>query len=309
MNILLTGASSFTGYWFAHELAASGHTVVAPLKRSQHEYSGIRGHRVNLLARGAEIRWSCPFGDRDFLELATTGSFDLLCHHAARVADYRNPDFDVCAAFAENTKALPTLLRAMRENGLKAMILTGSVFEPEEGAGSLPLRAFSPYGVSKGVTAALVRYWCDELKIPLGKFVVSNPFGPFEEPRFCAYLFRSWRAGKAAEVRTPRYVRDNIHVSLLAKAYAAFAVATADAKTFIKYSPSGYVETQGTFAQRFANEIKSRFAMECRLVFLNQERFSEPIVRINTDTVQLASWSEVLAWDELAAYYRTAITQ
>ena len=59
--------------------------------------------------------------------------------------------------------------------------------------------------------------------MPLGKFVIPNPLGPFEEPRFCAYLIRQWQAGEAAEVRTPAYVRDNIHVDLLAAAYAAFA--------------------------------------------------------------------------------------
>jgi hypothetical protein len=47
--------------------------------------------------------------------------------------------------------------------------------------------------------------------------VIANPFGPLEEPRFCAYLVKTWAAGQVPEVRTPLYVRDNIHVSLLAK--------------------------------------------------------------------------------------------
>ena len=34
------------------------------------------------------------------------GSWDLLCQHAARTGDYRNPDFDVPAALAENTHNL-----------------------------------------------------------------------------------------------------------------------------------------------------------------------------------------------------------
>jgi hypothetical protein len=42
--------------------------------------------------------------------------------------------------------------------------------------------------------------------------VISNPFGPFEEPRFCAYLMKTWRAGEIAEVRTPAYLRDNMKV-------------------------------------------------------------------------------------------------
>jgi len=306
VKVLLTGASSFTGYWFARELAAVGHVVVAPLRAVRDSYSGVRGERVQRLAEIAEIKWACPFGEGDFVALAAKGGFDLLCHHAARVTNYRSPDFDIYAALFENTKSLPTLLRAMRENGLKGMILTGSVFEAEEGAGSLPLRAFSPYGVSKGITASLVRYWCRELGVPLGKFVIPHPFGPYEEPRFYAHLVKEWRSGKVAGVRSPRYVRDNIHVSLLAKTYASFAKATAGGSEFARLNPSGYVETQGAFTYRFSQEIGRRLGIECKIDLVEQTDFSEPLVRINTEPVDGArfGWSEAQAWDELAAYYQ-----
>jgi UDP-glucose 4-epimerase len=52
--------------------------------------------------------------------------------------------------------------------------------------------------------------------------VIPNPFGLYEEPHFTAYLMTTWLASETPRVQTPRYVRDNIHVSLLAKAYAAF---------------------------------------------------------------------------------------
>ena len=86
----------------------------------------------------------------------------------------------------------------------------------------MPLVAFSPYGLSKGLTAEIVRYRCREFGLHYRKFVIPNPFGPLEEPRFCAYLTRSWRKGEVVRVNTPDYVRDNIHVSLLAAAYAKF---------------------------------------------------------------------------------------
>jgi UDP-glucose 4-epimerase len=41
MRILLTGASSFTGYWFVRELAAAGHHVVAAF-RCDGLYGGVR---------------------------------------------------------------------------------------------------------------------------------------------------------------------------------------------------------------------------------------------------------------------------
>ena len=37
MRALLTGASSFTGYWFAAKLRAAGFSVVAPLRGSRED--------------------------------------------------------------------------------------------------------------------------------------------------------------------------------------------------------------------------------------------------------------------------------
>jgi nucleoside-diphosphate-sugar epimerase len=307
VKVLLTGASSFTGYWFARELAAAGHQVVAPLRGARASYPGVRAARVQALSGCAEIVWECAFGQARFLDLIAGQPFELLCHHAARVTDFRSPDFDVVAALAENTRALPRVLRTMRDKGLRGMVLTGTFFEAEEGAGNAPLRAFSPYGVSKGLTAAVAAYWCSILEVPLGKFVIPNPFGPLEEPRFCAFLINTWRSGQAAEVRTPRYVRDNIHVSLLAQAYASFVQATAGGPAFRRSNPSGYVESQGAFAQRFAAEIGPRLGLDAKVVLMEQSDFSEPMVRINTEPAAGANgWSETKAWDDIASFYRQA---
>ena len=40
MKLLLTGCSSFTGYWFAKCLAEAGHEVVATLTRDSAEAYG-----------------------------------------------------------------------------------------------------------------------------------------------------------------------------------------------------------------------------------------------------------------------------
>ena len=305
MRVLLTGGSSFTGLWFARALAGAGHQVVAAVRGAAYP-PGLRADRVAALGAAAEIVWDCSFGDPRFLDLAADGSWDLLCHHAARVGDYRSPDFDVAAAVGENTRALPAVLRAMR--GLAGVVLTGSVFEPDEGAGSTPLQAFSPYGLSKGLTAQVVRYWCAALGVPLGKFVIPNPFGPLEEPRFCAYLIRCWKAGETAEVRTPDYVRDNIHVDLLAAAYAEFAASVAGGAGFTRRNPSGYVEQQGAFAQRFAAEIGTRTGLRCLVLLRRQTEFTEPAVRINTEPAAPAipAWSEAAAWDAVAEAYALA---
>jgi UDP-glucose 4-epimerase len=305
VKALLTGASSFTGYWFARALAERGVGIVAPLRRVFEAYSGVRQVRVQALAEFAEILPQVEFGSAEFFELVDRSQCDILCHHAARVTDYRSPDFDVPLALAENTRGFKALSERLAARAFAAVVLTGSVFEPEEGAGTEPLRAFSPYGLSKALTALTIRYWCEMAGLPLGKFVIANPFGPLEEPRFCAYLVKTWAAGQVPEVRTPLYVRDNIHVSLLAKAYADFAIEMTEAKKSAHRAPTFYVENQGAFAERFAREMSQRVGIPCRVKIGVQTDFSEPMVRINTDPLDAAQlgWSETTAWDAIAAYY------
>src|SRR5262249_60829249 len=121
----------------------------------------------------------------------------------------------------------------------RPVCVTGSVFAGGEGSGSQGLPDFSPYGLSKTLTAQMFRFYCARAGIGLGKFVIPNPFGPYEEPRYTSYLMKSWLAGATPACSSPSYVRDNIHVSLLAKVYAHFA-AESPAQGFARVNPSGY---------------------------------------------------------------------
>jgi UDP-glucose 4-epimerase len=303
MRILFTGASSFTGYWFVRELVAAGHEVAAAC-RGDGGYEGLRAERVRMVRELCEVRLGCAFGNDGFMALTKT-SFDVLCHHGAEVGDYRSPDFDPYRAAAANLYRLPEVLRALKDRGCGRLVLTGSVFEANEGAGSTPLRAFSPYGLSKGLTAAAAEFYADREGFTFEKFVIPNPFGPYEEPRFTAYLIKTWLAGETARVQTPRYVRDNIHVSLLAKAYAAFVGITPAPGTVRRLNPSGYSEGQGAFAERVRREAALRLGPPCALDLGTQTEFSEPPVRINTDVIdaEQLGWSEARAWDAFVAYY------
>ncbi len=307
MRVLFTGASSFTGCWFVRELAAAGHEVTAVFRRRPEEYAdALRRRRVQWALEVCRPVYGCAFGDERFLAaIREGGRWDLLCHHAAEATDYRSSDFNVTAALASNTRGLPAVLTALSETGCRRVVLTGSVFENHEGAGSQGLPAFSPYGLSKGLTAQVFRYYTAARGLGLGKFVIPNPFGPYEEPRFTAYLVRSWKEGKTPSVSTPAYVRDNIHVTLLAKAYAAFVTTVPDSG-LVRLNPSGYAETQGAFALRFAAEMRPRLALDCPLELKTQVEFPEPRVRINTDLLDAAAlgWNESRAWDEIADYYR-----
>jgi UDP-glucose 4-epimerase len=104
MKALLTGASSFSGFWFARALAERGVEGVAPLRGELGSYSGIRGARVRRLAEIATVVPQTEFGSPEFFEMFDRTECELFCHHAARVTDYRSPDFDVNLALAENTR-------------------------------------------------------------------------------------------------------------------------------------------------------------------------------------------------------------
>ena len=65
------------------------------------------------------------------------------------------------------------------------------------------------------------------------------------------------------------------------------------------------MESQGAFALRFGSEMKKRLNVPCELELANQTEFDEPVMRVNTDciNVQELGWKEEEAWDRLAEYY------
>jgi nucleoside-diphosphate-sugar epimerase len=307
MRVLFTGSSSFTGLWFIRALADAGHMVVATYQGELESYEGIRRERVDAACDVCEQRFGYSFGDSSFLALLTDDPpFDVLCHHAADVRDYRSPEFDVIGALANNTRRMPDVLRALRSAGGASVVVTGSFFEPDEGAGSEGLPAFSAYGVSKALTAQVVRYFAAHADLGFGKFVIPHPFGPLEDPsRLTSFLARSWLGGEAPTVRTPVYVRDNIHVSLLARAYARFVERAVRERGEHKLNPSGYPESMGAFVDRYAEAFRRHSGLPCHFSTDRQREFLEPRVRINGDLLvaEELGWSEEDAWVDLVAFH------
>jgi len=298
MRVLLTGASSFTGAWFAKRLSEKGHQVTATLRGFRAAYQGLKAQRLAWIEGNCELVEGAPFGSDTFLEKVEGGRFDILCHHAAEVANYRSPDFDIAAALAANTFRICDVLAALRRTGCGRIVLTGTIFEPDEGKGDMPLRAFNAYGLSKGLTARMFDFHADGFG--LGKFVIANPFGPYQEPRFTDYLMQQWKDGKPGKVQAPLYVRDHIPVALMADAYVRF-VEELGAGERRKTAPSCYAESQEDFARRFAREVGARLKLETALEFSTQTVFDEPLTRVATDPVPQDRQKD--SWDGLAEYY------
>ena len=305
MRILLTGASSFTGYWFAKELVQAGHHVFATFRGERKSYQGVRRTRVEQVLNLLEPLWNMDVGSTAFLELVRGTKFDLYCHHASMMDNYRSWDFDAIEATKKNTQSARSILSALVNNGCQKAIITGSVFEPFEGVGDTGHRAFNPYGLSKHFSFEIYRMEAHRLGVRIGKFVIPNPFGPLEEPRFTTYLANEWAAGRTPMVKTPDYIRDNIHVGLLAMAYRTFCESLSSQVGVSRADPSGYIESQGAFANRVAREFGLRTGKALEVQCTPQVEHSEPLIRVNaTPSAQSYSqWSEARAWDEACEYW------
>lgn len=301
LRVVITGASSFTGAWFAARLAGEGHRVIATVQRDPGAYGALETARLAMVrASGATLVGGVTYGNGPFRDLLREGC-DALCYHGADVRDYRSPQFDVNRALQANLAGIGETCRTLAANGGR-LVYTGSVGEPGEGGGSDAGRALSPYGLSKGLTWQAISREAAQAGVPHGKFVVPNPFGPLEQERFCTYLVHCWARGETPVVRTPDYVRDNIPVDKLARAYAGFVARPFDSAAPARIAPSGYVGSQGLFTARFAREIGQRLGLATPFALATQTDFSEPLIRINTDAAA-PGWDEERFWDALAADY------
>ncbi len=312
MHILFTGASSFTGFWFVKELIEQGHQVIACLRSSFNRYEGLRLQRLNQLADRCQLVFDTPFGSENFFKvIGQQAQWDLFCHHAADVTNYKSPEFNPVTALASNAFNLKRVLEQLQLKSCHKVLLTGSVFEQQEGQGEEERgegneQAVSAYGLSKGLTTQVFHFYTHFLQLKLGKFVIPNPFGPLEEVRYTSYLIQQWYQNQVPVVQTPDYVRDNIPVSLLAKAYVAFAQQLTAQKGFQKINPSCYCESQACFTKRFAQAMRKRLNLTCQYELKVQQEFAEPRKRVNTDVLDhlKLQWQEKEAWDELALYYK-----
>ena len=286
MKILFTGASSFTGSWIVPALARAGHEVtVVFTRRGLEAYGGLRRQRVERVLPFARAVWAVESGDDQFIQLCRDqGPWDLLCLHGAEVGDYKAADFDWRRALAKNTRGYAEMFAAFSVAGGHAVVLTGSYFEADEGNPGGPSEAVSPYGLSKTLTWHVCRHECLRVGLALGKFVIPNPVGPFEEPKLVASLAREWQEGSIPRLRTPLDVCDNLPIPVLASEYADFATAvrrtSAGAISFRR--PSGWVESVEAFSHRVAREFGGLSGAPYAVASDPKKNAPEPSVRRNS---------------------------
>lgn len=310
MRVLFTGASSFTGSWFVRALAAAGADIVAPIRQAPAEGDHDRAARLARIADCCRLVPGVAFGDPAFVDLIRDhGPFDLLCHHGAKAGDHRDQAQDPLAAAANSCRGLDRVLAVLQARGCRAVLLTGTVFEADAGRGPTPRRAIGPYGLAKTLNWQIFRYHAETRGLPLAKFVIANPIGPYEKPGLVRGLVRAWLAGQVPVIHRPQLVRDQLQVDGLAAAYAAFALDLARAPACRQVTPSQYAERLDRFAARLAAALAPRLGVACPFAGAEAPApVAEPAVRIGREPLAslVPGFDPEAAWDRHAAWLRAA---
>src|SRR4051794_30808591 len=117
MRVLLTGASSFTGAWFAQALLEADCEVVAALRGSARGRKGVAAERLALVRRGCELVPRVPFGSPAFLDLLRgAGPFDIVAKLKPLARDRAR---DLRELSTEAERRLWNLVRGRRLGGYK----------------------------------------------------------------------------------------------------------------------------------------------------------------------------------------------
>ncbi|MDG1478545.1 MAG: NAD(P)-dependent oxidoreductase [Myxococcota bacterium] len=304
MEILITGASSFTGLWFARALALRGAKVTAVYRRPFAAYTGLRQLRVIQGESWCTQHFEMPWGSEGFQDLVASQRFDVFCHHGAQVSDYRSDRFDVQGAVEHNTRGMDRTLGQLAPWKTR-VVVTSTLFEGGVGRGTRPEEDMYPYGLSKRLTAERMAYFCEAYRLPFHRFVVGNPLGPMETPKFAQYLAKCWLSGEIPTVRAPEYVRDYQPVDLLAATYGAFVMSPSQQIL----CPSGFALRGEAFARKMSSELSGRWALPCPVNTAHQKESSEPLVRVGLHPMdeQAHGWNPSDFWDRLSAYYHSVL--
>jgi len=295
MNILFTGASSFTGMHFVKSLVAQRHNLICIFTQSKDSYTGIRRARIQEILPKIRPIWNTRFGDATFLTVLNNHRIDTYTHHMAWTKGYNTTTYDKDRAIQNNTHQLSAVLQSLERNGCRQVLLTGSVFEGKDVDCRQGTAPFEAHGEAKKETT--MRFLTAQTSIPIRRFIIPNPFGTFDQQRFVEYLHLSWLNNRTPHLLYPDNIRDNIPIPLLQNAYLRF-VHNRD----LVLAPSGFIESNASFAHRIAKVFAKHFGYSTPLHIDTNKDDNQPLWLSNTDT-ETSSWDEELFWRTLCHHY------
>ena len=159
------------------------------------------------------------FGDEAFLNIVQNNHLMYSHHH---VVLGRKVTIRWIIIFKPLTKTTPSKCQQYVRLWLRTVVrqcISASIFE----GGINGSKPFSPHGLIKQITSQTTEFYASHAGLHFSRFVIPNPFGALDNPKLIDYLCREWYAGRTPQIRTPLYVRDNIHVELMAKGFVVLA--------------------------------------------------------------------------------------
>ena len=239
MRILMTGASSFTGYHLVKGLLKS-HQLTCTFRRYAQDYSGIYRQRVQEIVPFVRPVYGA-FGSDAFIQAIEEA--DLIFHHGACVDGYNSLSFSEDRAVAENTHRLDLVMRHAQRYSCR-VVLTQSIFEREP---------FSPYSRSKKRTTQAFVQAAAKNSVSLKRLIMPNPIGVMSNEKLLFYLIKTWSAEETAFIRNPKLVRDNLPVDLLVQCVLLWLN---DDRELLE--PSGYCASNESWINLVASQCRKR---------------------------------------------------
>ena len=298
MRILFCGASSTTGLHFVQALHKRGHILTCTFtKPNLNDYDGIRKKRVQIIETLATTVFGIKFGDERFLTFLKHTSFDVYIHHMTWTEGYKSSYYDEEKAFTNNTNALSSVERILYANGCTTFVCTGSIFE---GLSNPLVHTSTPFEALGRAKRKSTLYIKNTLKkLAFRYFVISNPFGRYDQVRFVEYLNQSWIRGEVPLVQTPNYIRDNIPLPYLSQCYVDFIEGD---DTYC--APSGFVLSNAAFAQKIAHERHKRGYGDAPIAYNWSHAHTQPMELFHNTPKISSSFQEHIFWDQLFSHHQ-----
>jgi len=240
--------------------------------------------------------WGVRSGSDTFYRLIDEESWDAICLHASYVTDHQSPEFPVEYAVTQNTRGMDFFVPLLK-NKQTPIIWTGTYYEANEGEGSNPRVDISPYARSKRLSWERLNKLARKSGVPVGKFVMPNPFGPWEGKGLTHYLIRSWLREDTPTINKPDSVLDNCPVDLLAFEYTKYVEMNHEVLKPSILKPSFYVMSTYEFACRLKDAFKRCSNSGVALLSLKPADSEITFSRFNeTKILDLNAWSENDFW-------------
>lgn len=246
-TVIMSGVSSFTGYWFAKELKEAGVETIGTLTREINEYTGLERARIELLqARGVVIRDQLPTQSKKYLELLDSFDRPTLALHGAPTAATKNADY--VRTISEIYATIPELFFELKQK-------KGSVIVTESAYQYLNKSVSRDYGIAKAVLSEIYTGYAEKLGLDISRFVIGNPFGPLQGGRLASYIMECLSKQHKVELKKPDDIQNNQLIFPLAREYSALAQSNPKLRprTLV---PIQYVETNRQFLRRLTLGFK-----------------------------------------------------